>query len=155
MRTWEDRPPVEIDRGKVQSGHRHQHRRLALVAAGDADQRVEPFRVHHQLDGVGDHLPGDQRRLHTLVAHRDAVGDRDRRELEGDGAALADALLRERSQLVEVVIAGGHLVPGGRDPDLRLAEVLLGEADRPKIRSSRSPVRPLGHLPAPRSATLS
>ena len=50
----------------------------------------------HELDRVGDHLAADERRLHALGAHRDAVGDRDRVELHRRAAGRADALLDRR-----------------------------------------------------------
>ena len=90
-----------------------------------------------------------RRRLHALVAHRDAVGDGDRGELDRDGAALAHALLRERGELVQVVVARRDLVPARGDADLRLAEVLLGEADGAEHGAGRRALGPLGDLPAP------
>ena len=67
----------------------------------------------------------------------------------GTAAALAHALLREGRELVEVVVAGGDLVPAGRDADLRLAEVVLAEADRAEHRARGRAAGALGDLPAP------
>ena len=148
VRAREDRPAVEVDGRQVQPGHRHHHPRLGLVAAGDPDERVEPLGVHHQLHRVGDQVAAHQRRLHALVAHRDPVGDRDRAELERDRPSLADAFLRERGELAEVVVARGHLVPRRGNGDLRLAEVVLGEADGAEHRASGCAMGSLGDLPA-------
>src|SRR5205085_8059996 len=65
--------------------------------------------------------------------------------------AGADALLRQGRQLVQVVVAGGHLVPAGGNADLRPSEVVLGEADGPEHRARRRPLRALRDLPAPRA----
>ena len=64
-----------------------------LVAAGEQHRAVEPLGHHHRLDRVGDHLAGDQREVHALVAHRDAVGDRDGAELERVAAGRVHAVL--------------------------------------------------------------
>ena len=144
----EDRAAVEVDRRQIHPSHRHQHARLGLVAARDPDERVQALRVHHQLDGVGDQIARHQRCLHPLVAHRDAVGDRDRRELERDAPALADAFLRERRELVEVVVARRHLVPRRGHRDLWLIEVVLTETDRAQVRAGGCARGSLGDLPA-------
>src|SRR5512132_4392561 len=144
----EDRSAVEIDRRQIQPGHRHQHARLGLVASRDPDERIHPLRVHHQLDRVGDEIARHQRRLHPLVTHRDPVGDRDRRELERDATGLADAFLRERRELVEVVVAGRHLVPRGGHRDLCLVEVVVAETHRAQVRTGRRSCSSLGDLPA-------
>ena len=85
-----DRAAVEHHRGHVQAGERHHRAGDRLVAARHRDDGVELVAAHDQLDRVGDHLAADQRGLHPLGAHRDAVGDRDRVELHRRAAGLAD-----------------------------------------------------------------
>ena len=150
IRARQDRAAVEVDRRQIHPSHRHQHARLGLVAARDPDERVQPLRVHHQLDGVGDQIARHQRCLHPFVTHRDAVGDRDRRELERDAAALAHAFLRERRQLIEVVVARGHLVPRRGDPDLGATPVGVAHPHRPEHGPGRGPLHPLGDVLAAR-----
>ena len=62
-----------------------------LVAAGHPDEAVEALGEHDRLDRVAADLAADERAAHALVAHRDAVGHRDRAELERHAAGLADA----------------------------------------------------------------
>ena len=50
------RPAVEHDGGLVDPCERHERGGNGLVAADEADERVEVVRMHHQLDRVGDHL---------------------------------------------------------------------------------------------------
>ena len=52
----QDRAGVDEDHRQVEPGRGHQHPGEALVAAGQADEAVEPLGVHHRLDAVGDHL---------------------------------------------------------------------------------------------------
>ena len=144
----QDRSAVQIDGRQVQACHGHQHPGLGLVAARDPDQGIHPLGVHHQLDRVSDQVSGHQARLHALVTHRDAVGDRDGREFDRNGSALTDALLGERGQLVQVVVAGRDLVPGRSHRYLGLAEVLLAEPDGAQHGSGRGALGPLGDFPA-------
>src|SRR3546814_19257912 len=95
--------------------HGHHHAGQRLVAAGEADQRVVAVAAHGELDGVGDEVAADQRRLHALVAHGDAVG-------HGDGAELSRG-------------AGGRL-PAALPP-LRLARAGAVEGRRLVPRSER------------------
>ena len=60
----------------------HGHGGDGLVAAGDGHDAVEHVAARHELDRVGDDLAADERALHALGAHRDAVGDRDRVDLD-------------------------------------------------------------------------
>ena len=68
----------------------------------------------------------------------------------GTAPALTHALLRERGELVEVVVAGRDLVPARRDAHLRLAEVVLAKPDRAQHRAGRSALGSLRDLPAAR-----
>src|SRR5438270_3280153 len=85
--------------------------------------------AHDQLDRVRDDLARDERRLHALGAHRDAVGDRDRVHLDGRPAGLADPLLHPLGLLPQVEVARHDLDPRVRDADERLLEVVVAVAD--------------------------
>ena len=86
-------------RRDVEPQRRHQHARRDLVAIGDAHQRVRAMRVDHVLHRVGDDFARGQRIEHAVVAHRDAVVDRDGVELLGHAA---DAFDLARDKLPEV-----------------------------------------------------
>ena len=72
-----------------------------LSQPANVDQRVEPLGVHHALDRVGDDLAAHERAAHALVAHRDAVADRDGDELDREAPGVAHALLRSLGEPVE------------------------------------------------------
>src|SRR5690606_28521784 len=76
----------------------------------------------------GDDLAANQRRLHALGAHADAVGDGDGVELEGGSAGGSDALFDRGGEASEVEVAGADLDPGVGDADEWLREVIVGEA---------------------------
>ena len=125
----QDRAVVDEHAGQVESGRGHQHAGDRLVAAGEADEPVEAFGVDDGLDRVADHLTGHERRPHPLVAHRDAVADRDGAELEADAAGGAHARLGVLGEFAERHVARGDLVPRRGDADLRLDPVVVGQAD--------------------------
>ena len=124
-----DRAVVEDEARDVEPRERHHRGGDRLVAADEADEAVEQVAVGDELDRVGDHLARDQRGAHAGRAHRDAVGDRDRVELDRRAARGADALLHVHGELALVEVARHRLDPRRRDADQRLREVLVGEAD--------------------------
>ena len=131
------RAAVEDDRGLVHARERHQGRGRRLVAADEADERVEIVSMGHQLDRVGDHLARDQRCPHSRRPLRLVVRDGDRVELERDAACLGDAVGDAGRQPSLVQVAGHRLRPGRRDADDRAAEPRGVDAHRPKMRAGR------------------
>ena len=125
----------------VQPAHRHHHARQALVAAGERHQRVVAVAAHGQLDRIGDDLAADQRGLHALMAHGDAVGHRDGRELARRAPCRRDAVLHRLGLAVQGNVAGRGLVPRRRDADQGLGDLFLGYAhgveERPMGRALR------------------
>ena len=124
-----DRAGVEEDAGEVEPRGGHEHAGQRLVAAGEQHGAVEALGHHDGLDAVGDDLAADEGEVHALVAHRDAVGDGDRAELQRVAAAGVHALLRRLREPVEAQVAGRDLVPGRRDADLGLVPVGVAHAD--------------------------
>jgi hypothetical protein len=134
-----NRAAVEHETGDIETRQRHHGRRNRLVAADEHDQRVEEVAARDQLDRVRDHLAADERRAHALAAHRDAVGDGDRVELERRAAGRAYAFLDVTGQFTQVEIAGADLDPGVRDPDDRFLKVVVLEPRGAQHRARRSP----------------
>ncbi len=83
-------PAGNQDGGDVEAQGRHEHAGDNLVAVGHQDQAVHGMGRGHDLDGVGDDLPGGQGIFHAGVVHGQAVADADDPELQG-GAAIASA----------------------------------------------------------------
>ena len=137
----QDRAAIHEHRRHVEPDHRHHQPGQRLVAAGEADQRVVGVAAHGELDRIGDHLAADQRRLHALVAHGDAVGDGDRGELARRAAGLGHAALDRLRLPAQRDVAGRRLVPGRHHADERPGDVVLATGP---WRSSRS-----GAAPAP------
>ena len=124
-----DRAVVEDEPGKVEPCERHHGGGDRLVAADQADEPVEKVPARHELDRVRDHLARDERGAHSLGPHRDAVRDRDRVELDGHPAGLADPALHVLGELPLVPVTRHRLDPRRRDTDERPGEVVVREAD--------------------------
>jgi hypothetical protein len=92
----QDGAAVDEDAGAVEARHGHDAAGHVLVAAADGDEAVEALAADDGLDGVGDDLAGDERVLHALGAHADAVGDGDGVEDDGLAAGGVDALRASR-----------------------------------------------------------
>ena len=122
------RSAADEDRGDVAAHGAHQHAGHDLVAVGDADHAVEAVGADHRLDRVGDQLAAGQRELHPLVAHGDAVVDADGVEDERHAARLADALLDELADLVEVDVAGDDVDVAVADGDERFVEIVVRQS---------------------------
>ena len=67
--------------------------------------RVGAVRVDHVLDGVGDELARGQRVEHAVMAHGDAVIDRDGVELLGDAAGRLDLARDQLAEVLQVHVA--------------------------------------------------
>ena len=128
----EDRARIQEDGREVEARGGHEHARQGLVAAGQQDRAVQPLGHHHRLDRVGDDLARDQREVHSLVPHGDAVGHRDGPELQGVPARREHAVLDGAREPVEGQVARRDLVPRAGDPDLRLGEVVVAHPDGPE-----------------------
>jgi len=84
------------------------------------------------------------------MAHRDAVGDRDRRNSRGVPAAEATPFLTACAWRDSAMLHGGGLVPGGRDPDQRLVDLLGRQPHRIEEGAVRRAFRPDRDMPARR-----
>ena len=129
------RPAADEDRRDVAADGAHQHAGDDLVAVGNADHPVEAMGLDHRLDAVGDQLAAGERILHALVAHGDAVVDADRVEDKRRAAGLADALLNELADLVEVDVTGNDVHVAVADGDERfLKSPSLNPVARSRLR---------------------
>ncbi len=146
--TGQDRATVDEHRGHIEATHGHHHARQGFVAAGKADQRVVAVTAHGELDRIGDHLARGQRRLHALVAHGDAVGDRDGAELARRASGGGDALLHRLRLAHERDVAGRGLVPAGGDADEGLMDLLARQTHRVIVGAMGRALGTLRHVTA-------
>ena len=149
----QDGAAIHEHAGHVQPHHGHHHAGQGLVAAGEADQRIVAMAAHGQLDGIGDQVARDQRGLHALMAHGDAVGDGDGGELTRRAERLLHTALDRLGLAREGDIAGGGLVPACGHADEGLVDLLLGQPHGVIIAAMRRAIRPHGHV-ARRQARL-
>ena len=121
-------PPVYKDRGAIQAGEGDHAAGHVLVAA-DGNQAVEAFGRNGGLDGVRDHVSGDEAVTHALGAHGDAVGDGNGAEVDGFAAIGVDAIACVAGEVAEVHVAGSQVAWGAGNADLRLFEIGIFEAN--------------------------
>ncbi len=111
------RPSRDHHRGQVEAGRGHHHAGHHLVAVGDQHQSVEGVSLGHDLHRVGDDLAADQRVVHALVVHGQAVADADDVELKRQAAALVDPVLDLLGDAAQVHVPRHQLVEGIGDAD--------------------------------------
>ena len=155
-----DRAAVEREAGDVEAREGERRRGDRLVAADEDDRRVEAVADAAELDRVGNQLAADQRGLHALRAHRDAVADRDGVDLHRRAARGAHAGHDVLRQLALAEVAGHRADPAVRHHHERALQVLAGEPDGLEVRARRRAVRSIDdraaavpgierHLPPP------
>ena len=86
--------------------------------------------------------------MHSLVAHGDAIGDRDGAELHGESPTVKNTLLGSLSQPVETEVARRDLVPTAGDPHLRLEEVRIAHSHRAQHATRSSALKAIGYFAA-------
>ena len=127
-----DGAAVDEHTGAIQPRHAHQATGHVLVAAAQGHQAVKPFTGGHGFNGVGNHLAGDQRILHSFGAVGDAIGNSDGVKNHALAAGRISPFAGLVGQLTNVAVAGCDLAPGGRDPHLGFVEILIGKSHRPQ-----------------------
>src|ERR1019366_10333388 len=80
----------------------------------------------------------------------DAVPGADGAELQGLAAGGMHTVLGGLGEPVQGEVAGGDLVPGAGNADLRLDPVVIAHADRSEHATGRGFLQPVGHLAAAR-----
>ena len=83
------------------------------------------MRVDHVFDAIGDDLARGQAVEHAVVAHRDAVVDRDGVELLGDATRGLDLAGHELAEILQVDMARYELREAVDHGDDRLAEIAV------------------------------
>ncbi|MNJ37635.1 hypothetical protein D3C77_324640 [compost metagenome] len=119
------RPAGNEDHRNVQAQGSHEHAGGDLVAVGDAHDGVGAVRVDHVLHRVGDDLAARQRIEHAVVAHGDAVVDRDGVEFLGHATGAFDLAGDQLAQVLQVHMPRDELGERVGDGDDRLFEIFV------------------------------
>src|SRR2546422_10370274 len=113
--------------GDVHAGHRDHRARHVLVAPAHGQETIHALGVAGGLDRVGDHLARDERILHSLRAHRDAVAHGDRAKGLRHRPGGLECCLRAPGQPVQPHVAGRDGAVGIGDAHDGLLEVAIPE----------------------------
>ena len=135
---------IDEDRRHVAADHSHHHARQRLVAAAETDQRVVGEAMDHGLDRIRDQFARQQRELHALVVHADAVGDRNGGEFPRRAAGLRDPGLGGIDLEIVGHVAGRLLALHADDADHRLGERLVVEPHRAHEGAVRRTIEAIG-----------
>ena len=135
---------VDENRRHVAADHSHHHARQRLVAAAEPDQGVVGKPVHDRFDGIRDQFARQQRELHALMVHADAVGDRDSGEFPRRAAGLRDPGLGGIDLEIVRHVAGRLLALHADDADHRLGERLVVEPHRAHEGAVGRTIEPIG-----------
>ena len=123
-----DRPehwPARGEDGRdIHAQRRQNHAGDNFVAVGDADDAIEAMRAQHGLYRIGDQFAAGQAHLHPVMAHGDAVADRDGIELEGHASRRADLFLDELIDRPQMAMAGNDVGVRRANRDEGLAQIL-------------------------------
>ena len=109
----------------VQAHRGHQHSGGDFVAVGDAHQGVGTVGIDHVLDGVGDDVSRGQTVEHAVMAHGDAVVDRNGVELFGHTTGFFDFPCDQLAHVLEMNMAGHKLGKGVGDGDNGFMKVFV------------------------------
>ena len=130
------------DRGHVRPQGPQDHAGNDLVAVRDAHQAVEGVPHDGAFHGIGNDLARDERVVHALMVHGDAVAHADGADFEGDAAGHVDAGLHGLGDLVEVGVTGNDVVARAQHRDEGAIHLLVGDAvrlEQAAVRRARHP----------------
>src|SRR5262245_11036013 len=123
--TRSDGTAVKHHTGNVEVRNGHHSTGNGLVAPHENNKRVKQIAARDQFDRVGDHFATNQRGFHTLGAHGDAIGNRNRVEFQRSAAGFADAGFHVFGKFAQMVVARADFDPRVRYADQWLFEVIV------------------------------
>ena len=135
---------IDEDRRHVAADHAHHHAGQRLVAAAETDQGVVGEAVDHGLDRIGDQFAREQRELHALVVHADAVGNGNGGEFARRAAGFRDSRLGGVDLKIVGHVAGRLLALHADHADHRLGERRIVEPHRAHEGAVRRTVEAIG-----------
>jgi len=124
-----DGSTIDHQTGAVEATHGHQDTGHVLVTTGDRDVGIVPLTTHDSLDGIGNQVTTLQGVAHTRGTHTNGITDTNGVELEAYHVLILHTLANLIVQVEQMHIAWVTVEPDGRDTDLRLVHILLGETD--------------------------
>lgn len=124
--------------GNIETHRRIQHAGRDLVAVGNAHHRIGAMGIDHIFHGIRNDFARRQRIEHAVMAHGDAVINRDGVEFLGDAACRLDFTGNELAKILQMHMARHELREGIDDSDDRLAEIaVLHAGGAPKAARAR------------------
>ena len=142
----EHRAAGNNNRRNVDAGRCHHETRNILIAGRHHHETVKRMGDGHGFRRVRNQLAGNERVLHTLVAHRETVAYSDGREDERHTARKGNALLHGIHNIVQVHVPRNDIVLRADDADQRTIDFFISKAEGLHECKPRSGGGALGHL---------
>ena len=102
------------------------HARHDFVAVGDAHGGIERMALNSAFKAVGNSLARNQRVMHAVVVHGNAVANANGGNLERRATGLINAGLYGFADLIEVGMPGNDVVAGIENRDERALHLFIG-----------------------------
>ena len=135
---------IDEDRRHVAADHSHHHAGQRLVATAEADQRIIGQAVNDGFDRIRDQFARQQRELHALVVHADAIGHRNGGKFPWRTAGLGDAGLGGLDLEIVGHVAGRLFALHADHPDHRLRQRLVVQPHRAHEGAVRRTIEAIG-----------
>ena len=134
------------NRRNIDAGCCHHEARNILIAGRHHHETVKRMGNGHGFRRVRNQLTGNERVLHALVPHREAVAHRDGREDERHTAGKGNPLLHGIHNLIQVHVPRDDVVLRADDADQRTIDFFISQAEGLHECKPRSGGGALGHL---------
>ena len=116
------------NRGNIQTHRRQEHTGSNLVAVRDTYERIRAVSVHHVFDRVGNEVARRQGIEHAVVAHRNAVIDRNGVEFFRHAASFTNSASHQVAHIFQVHVTGHELGVRVSNRNNRFAEIIITHA---------------------------
>ena len=116
------------NRRNVHAQGAEHHARDNLVAIGNAYGSIELMALNSAFEAVGDSFAGNERVMHAIVVHGNAVAHADGGNFERNATGHINAGLHSFANFIEVIVTRNNVVAGIEHRDEGLLHFFIGKA---------------------------
>lgn len=116
------------NRRNVHAQGAEHHARNNLVAIGNAHGSIELMALNSAFEAVGDSFAGNERVMHAIMVHGNAVAHADGGNFERNATGHINAGLHSFANFIEVIVARNNVIAGIEHRDEGLLHFFIGKA---------------------------